>query len=140
MINRRALLIGLLAAPTIVRVSALMPLRGRVLLTSDTTIYVDMLGSDLNDGLSPLTAVKSMQKVLDQLDLNDHCLTFQLASGVYSENLIAGPGDVILKGTNHQSVLLENCHIKTQNRRYPLLWADNHAILDIQSTTFEDAS
>jgi hypothetical protein len=140
MIRRRSFLIGLgalVAAPAIVRAGALMPIRGMVLLTRDTTFYVSPDGSDLNNGLSSVAPFRTVQHLLDRLDLNEHTVTFQYLNGIYYENVdCPRTGDVTFAADNAQTVLMANNTIVSHNKHAPVISATNYANLDIQYTTF----
>jgi hypothetical protein len=93
-IKRRSFLTGLasaLAAPAIVRASSLMPVRGiivpwRVPLVGGTTLYVEMIGNDSNDGLSPLSAFRTLQRAYEcvgDLNLDGAPITIEVGAGDY---------------------------------------------------------
>ena len=106
MIKRRNFLIGLIAAPVIVRASSLMKVRGIVMPVREkligTTIYVAVDGDDDgNDGWSPASAFKTIQRAYEKIaaaDMGGDPITIQLAAGDYPAPLIGVQG-VILTGT-----------------------------------------
>lgn len=58
--------------------------------TQDITYYVDVTnGNDNNDGLSPATAFKTIQKAIDSLPrILNHNATINLAAGTYMEKVL----------------------------------------------------
>jgi hypothetical protein len=101
MIKRRNFLIGLIAAPVIVRASSLMKVRGIVMPWVGSTIYVDGGGYDGNDGRSPLYPLRTIQRALDMIaatGIGGDPVTIQVGAGDYDAPVITPTVMAILNG------------------------------------------
>lgn len=74
--------------------------------TQDMTLYVDGTnGDDSNDGLTPQTAFRTIQRAIDVLPrFIDHNVIIQLVDGTYNEDVriigFNGKGKLFIKGNN----------------------------------------
>lgn len=83
--NRRDFLRGVLAvgvaAPAVVRVASLMPIRGRTLLTADATYWVNGFNDEPGDG-TYANPWRTLQRALDHInrdvDANGHAVELRL--------------------------------------------------------------
>ena len=69
-------------------------LNGRERLTADRTYYVRHDGNDGNDGLTPIGALRTIQRAVSlvsgTIDMGGHQCTIQLADGSYTETVSLG--------------------------------------------------